>query len=50
MLKAIIKNIYWSLKHKNFKSVGNNLCMSVNSEIIGEKIYQLEIIFRQERI
>ena len=37
MLKTVIKNIYWSLKHKNFKSVGNNLNISVNSEIIGKK-------------
>ncbi len=37
MLRTVIKNIYGSLKHKNFKSVGNNLCISVNSEIIGEK-------------
>lgn len=36
MLKKVIKNIYWHLKCKNFKSVGSNLCMSANSEIIGE--------------
>lgn len=35
MLKRAIKNIYWHLKCKNFKSVGCNLCMSTSSEIIG---------------
>lgn len=37
MLKRIIKNIYWHRKWKRFKSIGHNPCMSVNSEIIGEK-------------
>lgn len=37
MLRKVIKNIYGLLKYKNFKSVGNNLCISVNSEIVGEK-------------
>jgi acetyltransferase-like isoleucine patch superfamily enzyme len=36
MIKTVVKNVYWSLKHKKFKSVGSNTCMSVNSEIIGE--------------
>lgn len=36
MIKTVVKNVYWSLKHKKFKSVGSNTCMPVNSEIIGE--------------
>lgn len=37
MIKKTLKKQYWLLKKKNFKSAGDNVCISIRSDITGAK-------------